>query len=98
MLNMTEHEDAIFVNLYLDRIDKAKNVVDRLRECNELFLYLTTHTSLFKYKKFRQAVLKKINDCSHPVSVNQYWHISPSLSQVFISLLENLKEIIKNEK
>lgn len=95
---MTEHEDKIFVSMALDRIDSAKNVSDRLRECNELFLYMTTHTSLFKYKKFREAVLKKIEQCSRPAYVNQYWHISPSLSQVFVSLLKNLKEIIKNEK
>jgi hypothetical protein len=95
---MQEHEDTIFVNLCLDRIEKSKKVIDRIRECNELFLYLTTHMSLFKYKKFRQAVLQKINHCSHPVSINQYWQISPPLCQVFVSLLENLKEIIKNEK
>lgn len=95
---MSEREDQIFVNLALDRIEGAKNVDDRLRECNELFLYMTTHKSLFKHKKFREAVLQQIDRCSHPVTVNRYWHISPSLSQVFISLLENLKEIIKNEK
>lgn len=93
-----ENEDKIFVSLALDRIDNSKNVIDRLREFNELFLYMSTHTSLLKYKKFREAVLKKIDQFSHPVAVNQYWHISPSLSQVFVSLLENLKEIIKNEK
>ena len=95
---MTEREDQIFVNLAMDRIEGAKNVDDRLRECIGLFLYMTTHTKLFKHKNFREAVLRQIDRCSHPEAVNRYWHNSPSLSQVFISVLENLKEIIKNEK
>ena len=93
-----EYEDSVFVGLCLDRIEKSENTEDRLRECNELFLYLTIHTSLFKHKKFREAVLQKIDQCSDPIYVSQYWHISPSLCQVFVSLLENLKEIIKNKK
>ena len=72
------NEDKIFVNLSLDRIENTKNEMERLRECSELFAYLCNHTSLFKHKTFRNAALKKIDQLSLPMNINQYWNVSPS--------------------
>jgi hypothetical protein len=92
------NEDKIFVNLLLDRIENSKNEVDRIRECSELFAYLSIHTSLFSHETFRNAALKKIDQLSHPMYINRYRDISPSLSQIFVSLMKNLREIIHYKK